>query len=277
MRDTLGTRAVEYRILLALGEPCGLIVSVPATGECVFRLRRDWDDFAGDEAPVLSALAADLESKQREMGTTGFLRWIDETLSNTLRVESPRPAIARSLAPAAQALYRRHVRSTVRAYDTHLPLIPIDLAAGGLGADHSAARAEGAEEWIDAYLPRRPQLTGDLFVVRVHGHSMEPDIPDGALGLFRAYQGGSRQGGIYIVQRVATLDDGGEFTLKRYYSTRCAGSSTDHEDASWHHDQIEMRPDNPDFRSWPLAPEQDRWITVAQFLEVLEEPLEELD
>ena len=100
----------------------------------------------------------------------------------------------------------------------------------------------------DAVLPWR--------TVRVHGRSMEPDIPSGSLCVFRKYRGGSRGGGVYIVQRAGTLEDGGEFTIKRYDSVKSVSAE------GWQHEQIRMQPDNPDFPAWDLS-ESDRYTTVA--------------
>ncbi len=259
------TRTAEYRILQALGENCGIVLTDSESGACVFRFRQDWADFAGEEAAVLAALAGELPARHAEMGTGAFLRWIDETLSNTLRVEPPVRTFCSDLERTAQAIYRKHVRSTVNRYRTHLPYYKdIDLAAGGLGQDKASRTAE----WIEARLPGRRNLSEDLFVVRVHGHSMEPDIPDGALCVFRSYYGGSRKNGVYIVQRIATMDEGGEFTLKRYSSSKKAVGD------SWKHGDIHMHPDNPEFPDWKLSQEEDRYITIAEFLNVLEDPQE---
>ncbi|WP_321475194.1 S24 family peptidase [uncultured Paludibaculum sp.] len=259
----LATRTAEYRVFQALGENCGVVVIDPESGACVMRFRRDWHKFAGDEADVLRALAEDLPTKQHEMGTQAFLRWIDENLSNTLSVEPPAQSMCIDLQRTAQALYHHHVHSEPLPFQTHLPLIPIDLAAGGLGQD----RAAGATEWIDAEVPGRHGLSKDLFLVRIHGRSMEPDIPDGSICVFRPYQGGSRKGGIFIVQRRTSTDDGGEFTIKRYESSK--NETAD----GWSHSGIHMQPDNPEFSSWDLTQEEDRWVTVAQFICVLEDPI----
>lgn len=258
------TRTAEYRIFQALGENCGILVTDPENGQCVFRFRSDFQEFAGEEAGVLSGLAAELPERQREMGTAAFLAWIDATLSNTLRVEGPSITLCGDLERTAQALYRRHVTSTVRRYETHLPFYPsLDIAAGGLGQD----RANIAKEWIETRIPGRRGLTEDLFLVKIHGRSMEPDIPDGSLCVFRSYYGGSRRGGIFIVQRMATMDEGGEYTLKRYTSEK------EHSGGSWRHKNITMHPKNPEFSDWDLTREEDNWVTIAEFICVLEEPL----
>jgi len=267
VRTPLTTRTAEYRVFEALGENCGVVLTDPGRGECAFRCRRDWTEFAGEEAGALQAIAEDLPEKQRELGTAGFLRWLDETLSNTIRVASPCSTLCGDLERTANTLYRRMVRSSVRRYETHLPLIPIDLAAGGLGEDRTAgaSRAAAAEEWIEAEVPGRRSLTEDFFIVRIHGRSMEPQIPDGSLCVFRSYYGGSRRNGIYIVQRIATADEGGEYTIKRYQSEKKADGDT------WSHQQIRMKPGNPDFDEWDLR-EEDRLVTIAEFVSVLEDP-----
>jgi len=183
-------------------------------------------------------------------------------LSNTFRVEPPCPTLCGELDRTANTLYRRMVHSTVRRYETHLPLIPIDLAAGALGED----RAAGAKEWIEAEVPGRRGLTEDFFIVRIHGRSMEPQIPDGSLCVFRSYYGGSRRNGIFIVQRIATMDEGGEYTIKRYDSVKKADGE------SWSHQQIRMKPGNPEFQEWDLR-EEDRLVTIAEFVCVLEDPV----
>ena len=257
------TRRVDYRVFEALGEACGVVVTDPASLECVFRFRHDWDVFAGSEAETLSLIAEDLPAKLQEMGPRAFLNWVDDTLSNTFRVQPPAEAMAVDLARTAQALYRKIVHTTVRQYLTHLPLVPIDLAAGGLGED----RAKGAEEWVEAEVPGRRGLSDDLFVVRIHGRSMEPEIPDGSLCIFRSYYGGSRRGGIFIVRRAGTIDEGGEYTIKRYQSEKAQTAG-----GGWEHTAIHMHPDNPDFAGWDLK-EGENWTTVAQFVTVLEDPL----
>ncbi len=262
MRSPLTTRTAEYRVFEALGENCGIILTDPESGECAFRFRRDWAEFAGEEADVLRTIAEDLPEKQREMGTPAFLRWLDETLSNTFRVVPPCPTLCGELDRTANALYRRLVHSTVRRYETHLPLIPIDLAAGALGED----RAAGAKEWIEAAVPGRRGLTEDFFIVRIHGRSMEPEIPDDSLCVFRSYYGGSRKNGIFIVQRIATMDEGGEYTIKRYDSVKRPDGD------SWSHQQIRMKPGNTEFQEWDLR-EEDRLVTIAEFVCVLEDPV----
>jgi SOS-response transcriptional repressor LexA len=251
-------------VLEALGERCGVVVCDPETDECAFRFRQDLEDFAGDEKDLLGGLLEQLRVYGSEMGGAALLRWMDENLSNFLRVSDPAQAMGIDLERTAQALYRKHVSSRVRQYETHLPLIPIELAAGGFGRD----KAKLAEDWVEARVPGRRRLSEDLFLVRVQGRSMEPDIPDGSICVFRSYYGGSRKNGIFIVQRIATLDEGGEFTLKRYESSKEVRGD------DWRHTRITMRPENPEYEDWDLR-EDERYVTIAEFVCVLEDPVHE--
>jgi SOS-response transcriptional repressor LexA len=262
--EAVRTRRVEYRVLEALGERCGVVVCDPETDECAFRFRQDLEDFAGDEKDLLGGLLEQLRVYGSEMGGAALLRWMDENLSNFLRVSDPAQAMGIDLERTAQALYRKHVSSRVRQYETHLPLIPIELAAGGFGRD----KAKLAEDWVEARVPGRRRLSEDLFLVRVQGRSMEPDIPDGSICVFRSYYGGSRKNGIFIVQRIATLDEGGEFTLKRYESSKEVRGD------DWRHTRITMRPENPEYEDWDLR-EDERYVTIAEFVCVLEDPVHE--
>jgi len=73
-----------------------------------------------------------------------------------------------------------------------------------------------------ARVPRRP-LEVNMFVAQVSGHSMEPGIPDGAWGLFRAFPVGDEPSpmsldGRRVVARLASTSDPetGAYTLKRW-------------------------------------------------------------
>ena len=75
------------------------------------------------------------------------------------------------------------------------------------------------------------------------GRSMEPAIPDGAYGLFRAPVRGTRQGKTVLVRlRDATdPETGARYTVKRYESEKAADGD------SWRHARITLRPNNPEF------------------------------
>jgi SOS-response transcriptional repressor LexA len=251
---------MEARLLRAMGEPCGVLIYDAVTGQAAFRFRRDWRETAAQDADVLEALASDLEPKFREMGAERFFEWIDSSLSASLSVDDRTQVIGRDVETTAQALYLRKVRSQPREFSTHLPLYSIRAAAGGFGADS----ASEIEDWIEVHSGK--PLGRDEFVLRIEGRSMEPEIPDGALCVFKRYRAGSRANQIVLVQRVTGFDEGGEVTIKRY-------SSSKREDASaWEHEAIGMNPANPDYASWQLSPDE-RYRTVAIFERVLAEPL----
>jgi len=117
----LAMRNAEYRVFEALGENCGVLVADPDSNEIVFRFRRDWEDFAGEEAETLEAITADLPERAHEMGVRAFLAWIDADFSNTFRCGPPMKSLAIDLERTAQTLYSREVRSSAKPYQTHLP------------------------------------------------------------------------------------------------------------------------------------------------------------
>src|ERR1700692_3470874 len=68
----------------------GVLLEDPATDRLWVRLRRDWDEFAPDEAEGLSAIEYDLAAKAREMGATQLLKYLEDTLSNAVQVTDRR-------------------------------------------------------------------------------------------------------------------------------------------------------------------------------------------
>lgn len=258
---TIELRSMEARMLRALGEPCGVIVFDAERREAAFRFRRDWAAFAGEEMDVLEALAEDLPGKFRELGAEAFFSWMDSSLSGSLSVDDRTSVTGRDVETTAQALYRRHIKATPVQFSTHLPLLSIRAAAGGFGPDAD----NEIEDWVEVHSAK--PLSRDEFVLRIEGRSMEPDIPDGSLCLFRRYQAGSRVGQIVLVQRVTGSDTGGEVTIKRYSSVKEATES------GWRHTSIRMHPENPGYTDWELDSEE-RNRTIAVFERVLEEPLD---
>lgn len=222
------------------------------------RLRRDWDEFAGDEAEVLEELAADLEAKAREMGARRLMELFGETLSNAVRISEPRETIVEDHERALARLYRQHVHSQVRPFVTHLPRYTLAVAAGKF-LENSEVREDGWEE-----APEDLRLAPEMFVARIAGHSMEPKIPDGSLCVFRYGVVGSRNGRLVLVEQLG----GGandRYTVKRYRSVKRAAS-----DETWRQEQITLESLNPDYPSWNLDPEEDRFRILAEFVRVLD-------
>jgi len=147
-------------------------------------------------------------------------------------------------------------------YVTCVPLIPLDVAAGAFGDPQHVE--DGDFEWVE--VEPRQRLRQGMFVARVVGRSMEPEIPDGSYCLFRAPVEGSRQGKTVLVQLRDTADPetGQRYTVKRYESRKAA-----HGD-SWQHEQIVLKPTNPEFEPIVLTGKDSGELNmIAEFVEVL--------
>jgi SOS-response transcriptional repressor LexA len=269
-------RKAQYAVLeLALpGRPkanAGVLLLDPSTGQLLLKLRSDWAEVAEPEdAEVLSHVAEDLAQRAKETGGGDLLGYLEETLSNVLRI-SPRETIAvGNLQKALERLYARHVEgerggvAEVRRFETHLPLYSLRAAATRFGEDMEIE----AEQWVR--VPENLRLTSDMFVGRVVGRSMEPLIPDGSLCIFRHSVVGSRQGKLLLIQQLGASESGGEFTVKRYTSRKAATEE------GWWHEGVRLEPINPEFQPWDLTPselEDGPYRVRGEFIRVL--PYEE--
>jgi SOS-response transcriptional repressor LexA len=241
----LATSRAEYSILeLCLpGRPAekfGVLLLDPATDSLYQKLREE-NGADPDDAEVLAALANDIQAKAREMGAAELLALFEDSLSNTLRMSDRRATIVRSFPAALDRLYALHVLGTPREtgqvvpFATHAPLYSLRAAAGRFGEDMEVE----AEDWVR--LPAGVQPSRDLYAAHVTGHSMEPEIPDGSVALFRYQPAGSRQGKRVLVWRRAASAEGGEFTIKVYESQKRATED------GWQHTRIRLKPLNPDY------------------------------
>jgi SOS-response transcriptional repressor LexA len=261
--SVLTTQNARYMILTlelpgAGRKNAGVLLEDPSTDRLWVRLRRDWEEFAPEEAEVLAAMEYDLTAKAQEMGATQLLAYLEDTLSNTLLVTDRRDVVVGDFERALARLYREHVQSTVRPFVTHLPRYSLAVAAGKFLENREVEE----EAWEEA--PSDLRLTRELFVARIQGRSMEPKIPDGSLCVFRQGVTGSRQGRLVLVEQLG----GGandRYTVKRY-----ASEKIQREDGTWSHDNITLIPLNPDFESWTLDPEEERFRIVAEFVRVLD-------
>jgi SOS-response transcriptional repressor LexA len=236
----------------------GVLLEDPATDRLWVRLRRDWDEFAPEEAEVLSAIEYDLASKAREMGATQLLGYLEDTLSNALTVTGRQEVLVEDFERALARLYRENVQSTVRPFVTHLPRYSLAVAAGKF-LENQEVSEDGWEE-----APSDLRLTEELFVARIAGRSMEPRIPDGSLCVFRQGVTGSRQGRLVLVEQLGGGSND-RYTVKRY-----ASEKAQREDGSWSHEKITLEPLNPEFEAWTLDPEEEKFRIVAEFVRVLD-------
>jgi hypothetical protein len=237
----------------------GVLLEDPSQDRLYLRLRRDWEKLAPEEAETLSALEFDLTSKAAEMGASRLVDYLEDTLSNFLRISDRREVIVADFPRALGHLYREHVASTVREFVTHLPRYSLAVAAGKL-LENQEVTEEGWEE-----APPGLKLTREMFIARIAGRSMEPLIPDGSLCIFRAGVTGSRQGRLVLVEALGRGAND-RYTVKRYRSGKA-----ENPDGSWTHLRIRLEPLNPEFEAWDLdSGDEDSLRVIAEFVAVLD-------
>ena len=147
-------------------------------------------------------------------------------------------------------------------YVTCVPFVPLRAAAGAFG-DPQHIEDDGFE-WVA--VDSRHRLRPGMFVAQVVGRSMEPAVPDGAYGLFRAPVEGTRQGKTVLVQLHDAIDPetGGRYTLKRYESKKVGDGD------SWQHTEITLKPINPEFEPIVLTHADEGEVeVVAELVEVV--------
>jgi len=143
-----------------------------------------------------------------------------------------------------------------------VPVYTLAAAAGEFGPPSPADRVG----WVAS--PGGVRTDERHFAARVHGRSMEPLIPDGALCLFRRDVAGSRGGRVLLVQHRAISDpeSGGSFTVKRYRSLKVESEDAGDE-RSWTHSAIQLLPINAEFPTIWINPDQvDDVRVIAEFV-----------
>ena len=148
-------------------------------------------------------------------------------------------------------------------YVSCVPLVPLAAAAGAFSSPQDAG-AQHDWQWVAAHPKHRPRP--GMFVAQVAGKSMEPVVPDGAYGLFRAPVEGARQGKIVLAQLRGASDPetGARYTVKRYESEKRPGGG------SWRHAEITLKPINPAFEPIVLtAADEGACDVVAELVDVM--------
>jgi type III restriction enzyme len=143
-----------------------------------------------------------------------------------------------------------------------LPFFSLKAAAGYFGAGRAVEELDHIE--VDF-----PVIQG-MFAAKVVGKSMETLIPDGSIALFREYEGGTRDGKVVLVQSddLGDPETGGSYTVKRFWSKKEYDA-----DGRITRTEIRLEPENPDFQSIVLTPDDDADVQVlAVFEEVLIAP-----
>jgi phage repressor protein C with HTH and peptisase S24 domain len=225
----------------------GILLLDPASDKLYMRLRSDLEQLAEPEdAEVLTLIEEDFEQKLEEMGGEVFLRFLEDTLSNVLRMTDRQNVMVRDFSRDLDKLFAQHVQAAqVVPYVTHLPRYTLRAAAGRFKEDMEVE----PEDWVEA--PSSLRLSDDMFVAHIAGRSMEPKIPDGSLCVFRAHVAGTRQGKLLLIQNRGTSSTGGEFTIKRYRSSKRSTGD------SWEHEKIRLEPLNPEFEACVLEPDEE--------------------
>jgi ATP-dependent helicase YprA (DUF1998 family)/SOS-response transcriptional repressor LexA len=143
-------------------------------------------------------------------------------------------------------------------YQTCVPIYSLQAAAGGFSEGH----VPEPDGW--AALDTGRSLSEGMFVAKVVGKSMEPEIPDGAWCLFRRDPGGSRQGKTVLAQMHGAFDPegGASFTVKRY--ERVGGGDGDELGG-----EIHLRPVNKEFEPIVISGSNDDVSVIAEMIEVV--------
>lgn len=243
----------------AAPEPIGVILQDPGSDSLYVKFRRDWEAIAEPEdAEVLEAVADDLSSTARAEGAETLLQRLEDTLSNTIRISDRESVLVEDFERAVNRLYRQHVQPKVLPFRTHLPVYTLRVAAGRF-LENEEVREEG---WQEA--PDNLRLSPDMFVARIAGHSMEPLIPDGSLCVFRAGVKGTREGRLVLVENLETTGTN-RYAVKRYRSEKAQG-----EGGEWRHKRVRLESLNPEYPSWDLEPDEEKFRIIAEFERVLE-------
>jgi SOS-response transcriptional repressor LexA len=240
----------------------GILLQDPQADSLRLRFRRDIESLAplvaeDDDLDVLRALADDLAQKAHELGAEKLFEYLEDTLSGAIRVTDREEVLVSDFDRTLDRLYRKHVPSNVLEFRTHLPKYSLRAAAGKF-LENQEVTAEG---WVEA--PEGLRLASDMFVAEIAGHSMEPTIPDGSLCVFRYGVAGSREGRLVLVE---SLETGGNdrYTVKRYQSTKTESDET------WRHARIRLESLNPEYPSWDLDPDEEKYRILAEFVRVLD-------
>lgn len=148
-----------------------------------------------------------------------------------------------------------------------LPLTTLRAVAGQFSSDQEILAADGSwsEDWIT--WEDHPPFEKGMFVAKVVGKSMEPEIPDNSYCLFRQPHGGTRQGKTLLVWHAGVADPhtGGQYTIKVYESEK-RGIDKD----EWEHTRITLKPRNPDFPPIILEPQDESEVRViAEYVGVI--------
>jgi phage repressor protein C with HTH and peptisase S24 domain len=223
------------------------------------RLRRDWERLASEEdAEVLAELEEDLLLQAQDQGGKFVMDMLEQEASQALRVTDREAVTVRDFDRTLNDLYRQHVPAEIMQFRTHLPRYSLAVAAGPFLTNREDIQAE---EWVE--MPPDLKLDDHMFIARIQGQSMEPRIPDGSFCVFRANVVGSRHGRLVLVRNSELADDD-QYTVKRYLSEKTVGEE------GFEQTRIRLESLNPEYPSWDLEQDSEKYTVVAEFVQVLE-------
>jgi len=167
-----------------------------------------------------------------------------------------------SIPPRADLVVLESVAASEQ-FTQALPVHDLAIAAGEFGT----SQAPEPVGWARVNVTR--PLDKTMFIARVVGGSMDPKIPDGSWALFRAFEAGSAPPATALDDRRVVVqlrdatdpDTGGRYTVKRW---KVATLSPDGGP-----EQIELRPDNPDYKVMRYKAGDGDIRVVAEFLEIV--------
>ena len=236
----------------------GVLLRDPDSDALLVRCRRDLETLADEEdLEVLAALADDLSAKAREMGAGRLFEYLESTMSGAVRVTDRETVMVEDFSRALDRLYRRNIQSQVLEFRTHLPRYSLQVAAGPFLENREVTE----EDWVET--PEGLRLQKGMFVAEIAGHSMEPLIPDRSLCVFRRGVTGSREGRLVLVENLESSGNN-RYTVKRYRSQKSEAGD------EWRHSRIRLESLNPDYPSWDLDPDEEKYRIVAEFVQVLD-------
>src|SRR3984885_10783842 len=242
----------------------GILLEEPETDSLRLRFRRDMESLAEEEdVDALLALGNDLAQKAREMGAEKLFQYLESNLSDAIRVTDREEVLVEDFGRALDRLYLKNVQSNVLEFRTHLPRYSLRAAAGKFLENQEISE----DGWVEA--PEDLRLTADMFVGQIQGRSMEPRIPDGSLCVFRRGVTGSRQGRLVLVENLETAGNN-RYAVKRYQSLKTESEPDEFGTGAWRHARIHLESLNPEYPSWDLEPDEEKYRILAEFVRVLD-------
>jgi hypothetical protein len=260
------THQAEYLILQAtVGgskvKNIGILLFDPETNKLHCRYRRDFKEFAGDEADVFQMLPQHIEEKTEKLGAAKCLEWMESKFSNAVLISRRKSILVSDFHQTLGELYGEHIQPEVLQFRTHLPQYSIQAAAGKYGKQMEAE----PEGWVEV-ISDMP-LNEDMFVTHVTGHSMEPRIPDASLCAFQAKVEGSWDNRILLIEHYGE-SGGNRYTVKLVHVS-ANGDPHQEGEADWLHQPVTLESLNPEYPSWSV-PSAGKIKALGEFLFVVD-------